>query len=414
MKKSQFNIIVDSGLNQIVYNCATRRYALMDNVNDEALNKFADEGLVVDSNADEISDLITAVQSKLDNGDQIVTIFPTTNCNARCWYCYEEGISHCDMSQNTIEHTIQFIKQTFNKPEISINWFGGEPLLNIDAIKQITLALKDASYTLNTCITSNGSLITQELISLLLDNYCKKTMSITIDAIGDEYGEIKRYTDIQSNQAYIQVITNVKLLLTAGIKVLIRINYQNFAKARQIYQHLDAEFSIFHKSLFYIYYAPIWNKKTGHSYDSTLQFFNYMRDGYDINVLANPFVDNVFLHHVANDRTISYCSAMSKNHYVINADGALYRCHCLVSDRKYSCGNVFNGIDDSAFGYKMFEPKIESKCESCSILPVCMVKCRARNVIYGDDVICHNTRKIFDTVVRFKIEQKEQRRSRKP
>lgn len=202
LKQSQFNINLNIGLNPIVYNCATRRYALLDEINDEELNKCADKGLVIDSNANEIPDLITAVQSKIANGDQIVTIFPTTNCNARCWYCYEEGISRCDMSQNTIKQTIKFIKQTFNKPEIYINWFGGEPLLNIDAIKQITLALKDAGYILNTCITSNGSLITPELIRLLSNNYHKKSMSITIDAIGKEYGKIKRYKNISSDQAY--------------------------------------------------------------------------------------------------------------------------------------------------------------------------------------------------------------------
>lgn len=216
---------------------------------------------------------------------------------------------------------------------------------------------------------------------------------------------------------HINIIGNVKLLLVAGIKTLIRINYQNFEKAKQIYKHIDTELSIFHKSLFYIYYAPIWDKKNGHTFNDTMQLLNYMIDGYDINVLANPFVDNVFLHHVANDRSMPYCTAMGKNHYVINADGALYRCHCLVSDSKYSCGNVYDGINESAFGYKMFEPKVEKKCKSCPILPSCIVKCRVRNVIYGDDIICHNTKIIIDVVVRMlieQIEQREQRRSRKP
>lgn len=409
---SQFDIITSmEDSTPVIYNSYTRRYVLLDSIidNKEVLYKC---DINLDSTTDEISDLITFVRTPTTNGDQVITIFPTTNCNAKCWYCYEAEIARCDMSQNTIEQTIKFIKQTFNKPEISINWFGGEPLLNIEAINQITLALKDAGYILETCITSNGSFITLDLINLLLDNYRKTSMCITIDAIGDEYGKIKRYTNLRFDKAYQHVIANVKLLLAAGIKVLIRINFQDFEKAKQTYKHVDAEFSNFPKTLYHIYYAPIWDMKNMYSYDDTLQLLDYMRDGNDVNVLANPFIDNVFLHHIANEYEISYCSAMNKNHYVINADGTIYRCHNLVSDSKYSCGNVYDGINESALGYKMFEPKVEKKCESCPILPVCMVKCRVRNVIYGDDTICQNTKKIIDTIVRFKIEQKEKRRSR--
>ena len=106
---------------------------------------------------------------------------------------------------------------------------------------------------------------------------------------------------------------------------------------------------------------------------------------------------------------------MNKHHYVVNADGLLYRCHCLVSDNKYACGNVKDGINLSALGYQMFEPNIKEKqCKVCSNLPICLVKCRARDIIYGDDVICHNTKTIIDSVIKLKIEQKEKRRCRKP
>lgn len=420
MKYSQFNIItnLDNGTH-VVYNSLSRKYILQTdnccgNVDMDEHRLCTDYGILVNDNCDEPSQLISLIQKEVTDGEQSLTILPTTNCNARCWYCYEKGIEHFDMSQDIIDNTIQFIKGQFQtERELSINWFGGEPLMHFDAIKQITVAAKVAGFTLNTCITTNGSLITPELISLLKENYKDISMSITIDAIGKDYASVKRFVNFPSEQAYDRLINNLKLVLSAGIRVLLRINFKDFEEAKKIYSHLEALFSDFPRSLYYIHYAPIWNKNRGHSLEETLEYINYMRNGYDINILANPYIDNVFIHHIANERKIAYCTAMNNHHYVVNADGSLYRCHCLVSDNKYACGNVKDGVNYSALGYIMFEPNIKvEQCRVCSNLPICIVKCKARDIIYGDDVICDNTKTIMDSVIKLKIEQKEKRRCR--
>lgn len=422
MKKSQFNIVtnLDDGT-PIVYNSLSRKYIFQtdnfcENIGIDKLSLCKDYGILVDDNIDELNNVVSSVQEETINGSQSLTILPTTNCNARCWYCYERGIEHFDMSQDIIDNTIQFIKDQFQiEQDLSINWFGGEPLMHYDAINQITMAAKAEGFTLNTCITTNGSLITPELISLLNENYKDKFMSITIDAIGENYGAVKRFVDYPSEQAYDRLINNIKSVLSAGIRVLLRINFKDYEEAKKIYSHLESVFSDFPRSLYYIYYAPIWNKNRGHSLEETLEYIDYMRRGYDINILANPYIDNVFIHHIANERRIAYCTAMNKHHYVVNAEGSLYRCHCLVSENKYACGNVKDGVNYSTLGYQMFEPNIKAEqCKSCSIFPICIVKCKARDIIYGDDVICDNTKTIIDSVIKLKIEQKEKRRCRKP
>ena len=418
MKESIFNIAscLDDGT-AVIYNTCSRKYLLQNGTvrNDETCF-CRDNGMVVNNGCDEVANLVLSIREELNKGGQSLTILPTTNCNARCWYCYERGIEHCDMSQSTIDHTISFITDQFSTgQELSINWFGGEPLMHFEAIKQITEAVKSAGYTLNTCITTNGSMITPELICLLKDNYKNVTMSITIDAMGNDYGKIKSFVNIPAETAFDNLIHNIESVMAAGIRVLLRLNFKDFDDAKKLYHRLAILFSGYGSSLCYIYYAPIWNKKRGHSLEETLRFIDYLRDGYDINVLANPYIDNVFLHHVANDRKIAYCTAMNKNHYVVNADGAIYRCHCLVSDKKYSCGNVWEGVDFSALGYRMFEPNVKlEQCKTCPILPVCMVKCKVRDVLYGDDVVCGNTKTIIEPIIKLKIGQKEARRCRKP
>ena len=146
MKYSQFNIItnLDDGTN-VVYNSLSRKYILQaensyEDINIDKHSSSHDCGILVNDNCDETSQLISLIQKEVNDGEQSLTILPTTNCNARCWYCYEKGIEHFDMSQDIIDNTIQFINGQFQaERELSINWFGGEPLMHFDAIKQITI-----------------------------------------------------------------------------------------------------------------------------------------------------------------------------------------------------------------------------------------------------------------------------------
>ena len=65
------------------------------------------------------------------------TIFTTTDCNARCEYCFEKGTEKVWMDNHTIDETIRFITEQYHNRSIHIQWFGGEPLYNIKAINKI-------------------------------------------------------------------------------------------------------------------------------------------------------------------------------------------------------------------------------------------------------------------------------------
>lgn len=50
------------------------------------------------------------------------TILTTTDCNARCFYCYELGRSRIPMSEQTAHEIADYI----SAPKVNIHWFGGE------------------------------------------------------------------------------------------------------------------------------------------------------------------------------------------------------------------------------------------------------------------------------------------------
>ena len=47
------------------------------------------------------------------------TILPTTGCNARCVYCYEEGMKAVNMSDDTADRVVEFVLKTKREKEIT-------------------------------------------------------------------------------------------------------------------------------------------------------------------------------------------------------------------------------------------------------------------------------------------------------
>ena len=70
-------------------------------------------------------------------------ILPTTFCNAHCFYCYESGIRHAHMSEDTAEQLVRMIADHYDGRQVALLWFGGEPLLGMDRIDQICARLQE-------------------------------------------------------------------------------------------------------------------------------------------------------------------------------------------------------------------------------------------------------------------------------
>lgn len=63
------------------------------------------------------------------------TIFTTTDCNARCFYCYEMGRSRIPMSDETAHKAAAYIAAHCGGEKVHLHWFGGEPLFNKQSCK---------------------------------------------------------------------------------------------------------------------------------------------------------------------------------------------------------------------------------------------------------------------------------------
>ena len=124
----------------IVENMINKKHFPEDN--SYVYERLNNAGFITDDTIDEFKIADTYLEMQLNQRKTLcITIMPTEDCNFRCVYCYEthkEG----SMDEMTITNTIKYIKERI--PEInalSIAWFGGEPLLELDIIKRISQEL---------------------------------------------------------------------------------------------------------------------------------------------------------------------------------------------------------------------------------------------------------------------------------
>jgi len=109
------------------------------------------------------------------------------DCNLSCGYCFaEEGEYHGDRSMMSLEvgrEAVDFLlNNSGSRKNLEIDFFGGEPLMNFDVVKGIVeyAKNKEAEYHKNFrfTITTNGVLLTDEIIHFINENMYNVVLSI--------------------------------------------------------------------------------------------------------------------------------------------------------------------------------------------------------------------------------------------
>jgi len=171
------------------------------------------------------------------------TILTTTDCNARCFYCYEKGRPRRPMSHDTALRTAQYIIDHCEKQEVSISWFGGEPLFNKPVITIICHQLAKAGIDFSSSMISNGYLFDDDTVKEAIDTWRLRKVQISLDGTETIYNRSKAYIHKGVN-AYQRVLANIHRLLDAGIRVSIRLNIDvhNADNLKELADELHQEF----------------------------------------------------------------------------------------------------------------------------------------------------------------------------
>lgn len=337
------------------------------------------KGVLVKKNVNEI-DKIHCDRKRVIDDEKFkhFRIWPTSACNAHCYYCFEKGIQIKTMSFEIADSVVNFINKNSNYGDkLSIEWFGGEPLLNFKIIDYIYNKLnpicEQKNCSLSGSIISNGSLINQALIEKITTSWHIHSIQITLDGYGDYYENVKQYSDpIQYN--YRTVVDAIKNLSIMGVRVSVRMNYDmtNYSHLVELIKNLHEELKGLSNISYYIY--PLWS-----SIDEKYS------DKFVSNAKADKRLLNIFdlliEYGMSTPKKISSlnykrhsCFAWSKNSYTILPDGKICKC---AETYNQIIGDIWNGVTDKELYDYWTNWELDNKCLECVYLPICQGGCKA-------------------------------------
>ena len=144
-----------------------------------------------------------------------LTLQVTQQCNLRCSYCaysgdYSNQRTHADrrMTLETAKKAIDFLlERSIELPEVNLAFYGGEPLLEFELIKECVRYAKNniEGKRLKFNLTTNGTLLTDGVVDFLQKN--DFGISISIDGSKAEHDTNRRF--INGEGTFDTIIRNI-------------------------------------------------------------------------------------------------------------------------------------------------------------------------------------------------------------
>lgn len=340
------------------------------------------------TNEKEYADLVKWVlqtrQKKVKNITSY-TIFPTTDCNARCFYCFELGRSRIPMSQETALKTVQYIKDHCGGEKVHISWFGGEPLFNQSAIDIICRGLHQEKVEFDCIMVSNGYLFDDETIQKAVRDWNLKRVQITLDGTEEVYNKAKAYI-YREGSAYQKVLGNIERLLDADIVVQIRLNMDlyNADNLLELVDELARRFAGrkgFHVYAHHIFDGnnPLATTHTEEEWDKRDEAMCRLNEKLKEYGLSSK-------RGISKHIKLNHCMADSGKSVTILPDGNIGLCEHFSEDE--FIGHLDKeGFDaDMVKSWKETVPEIP-ECAECFYYPECikLKKCANENICFRQD-----------------------------
>lgn len=313
---------------------------------------------------------VTAIKAmdRSSRGVKTYTILPTTACNARCVYCYEQGMKVYTMSESTADKVIDFILKTKRSEEITLCWFGGEPLVAANIINRICAGLNEKGVSFKSRIITNASLFTPELLDTAVNVWHLKRAQVSVDGSKSDYEARKLFCSPKIHN-YEYLLKTIGIMLDAGLEVTLRCNFDqgNIEGMYSFWEDINNLYGASDKLR--VYSSMLFQaQKDPRCIDLNKRYLELRTEA------AKKGMKFLRFKGSECKMKTNFCMADSDGKcIVIGPDGNLYNCEHLPGNT--SCASIFD--EDIKLGS---DPRAsleaDDKCRECPFLPECTPFCK--------------------------------------
>jgi uncharacterized protein len=319
-----------------------------------------------------------------------VKILTTYDCNFACGYCIEEGVKrpiYMDAQCSDALVTWLMDRAENNSTEqISLFFYGGEPLLNPEPVYRISETLQrfavEKGVVVSSSITTNGSLIDSEMLRDLT-KLGLMSIKTTIDGEREIHNARRPF---KSGRGSFDIIMENISKIPETVKLIIQTNVdseniENFPRLLDLFESLGLKERIDNLVVSPIY-QPFDSVSMLAAHDQGCMKLSDPRLDDALNYAERLIAARGFKSSIGN---IKYrvCGMNSRGvMLVIDPLGVIYSCPAFVGRESYSIGDIYHSELDGS--KELPEEKLE-ECFHCGYFPVCGGGCRYNAyTLYGD------------------------------
>ena len=314
-------------------------------------------------------------------------------CNLNCSYCFaSQGKYHGERALMSFEvgrRALDFlVENSGTRRNLEVDFFGGEPLMNWQVVKDLVAYArsieKDAGKNFRFTLTTNGVLLDDEVT-----DFCNREMhNVVLSLDGRKEVNDRFRVDVAGNGSYERIVPNFQRFVAArGDK-----SYY----MRGTYTHYNPDFTndLFHMadlgftelSMEPVVCAP------GDPCALTEEDFPVLCEQYEL--LAKDMLRRwregkpiTFYHYMIDlkhgpciYKRVSGCGSGTE-YMAVTPWGELFPCHQFVGDPKYSLGNIWDGVTNTAAQDEFRHCNAYSRpdCKDCWARLYCSGGCAANS-----------------------------------
>ena len=409
---------------------ADNKFELIENI---PLSNLIERGYFYDNLKKEdhiFSELYKNYMKKATTRPVRLVFCPTYECNLRCTYCFEKDLLSCSnehMDETMLDAAIdsaEKISKDFSGEIKSIEFFGGEPLLNKNKFlinKILGFAeSKGSTITVVTNGTNAGNFI--DIFKPLSEKV--DMFQITIDGVGEIHDKRRRYAS--GKGSFDKISKSIDALLLNGLNTNIRVNIDN-----SNIEHLPELFD-YVKSKKWLD-SPNFNIKPSIVADhSSLEYNEFIIPEEEllrklISVYDKyPELEELFgfyifkpLRHVleivygapnASPKFFN-CESNIIELNVFCPDGYIYVCPESIGKKEYSIGRFYPDLvfyEDKKNMWSKRDIFSIEKCRNCRFAPICGGGCSYSSMlIYKNNTepVCQRFKETLDVFLKLRGEK---------